>query len=106
MITTILIIGGGQAGAQAIDTLRKEGFGGRLVLSGEESQLPHQRPPRSKKYLSGEMAADRLPFRHPSFYDEQRIELKLGRQAVRLHAAPRQGELGEGEKLAYDRLFL
>ena len=106
MITTILIIGGGQAGAQAIDTLRKEGFGGRLVLIGDESQLPYQRPPLSKKYLSGEMAADRLPFRHRSFYDEHRIELKLGRQAVRLDAAARQVELADGERLTYDRLLL
>ena len=57
MICTILIIGGGQAGAQAIDTLRREGFGGRLVLIGDEPELPYQRPPLSKKYLSGEMAA-------------------------------------------------
>jgi 3-phenylpropionate/trans-cinnamate dioxygenase ferredoxin reductase subunit len=106
MITTILIIGGGQAGAQAVDTLRKEGFGGRLVLIGDEPELPYQRPPLSKKYLSGEMAADRLPFRHRSFYDEHRIELKLGRQAVRLDAAARQVELADGEKLAYDRLLL
>jgi 3-phenylpropionate/trans-cinnamate dioxygenase ferredoxin reductase subunit len=106
MISTILIIGGGQAGAQAIDTLRKEGFGGRLVLIGDEPQLPYQRPPLSKKYLSGEMAADRLLFRHRSFYDEHRIELKLGRPAVRLDAAARQVELAGGEKLAYDRLLL
>jgi 3-phenylpropionate/trans-cinnamate dioxygenase ferredoxin reductase subunit len=106
MISTILIIGGGQAGAQAIDTLRKEGFRGRLVLIGDEPELPYQRPPLSKKYLSGEMAADRLPFRHRSFYDEHRIELKLGRQAVRLDAAARQVELADGEKLAYDRLLL
>ena len=106
MISTILIIGGGQAGAQAIDTLRREGFGGRLVLIGDEPELPYQRPPLSKKYLSGEMAADRLPFRHRSFYDEHRIELKLGRQAVRLDAAARQVELADGERLTYDRLLL
>ena len=64
MLPTIVIIGGGQAGAQAIDTLRREGFTGRLVLIGDEPELPYQRPPLSKKYLSGEMAADRLPFRH------------------------------------------
>jgi len=80
MISTILIVGGGQAGAQAIDTLRREGFGGRLVLIGEEPELPYQRPPLSKKYLSGEMPADRWCFRHRSFYDEHRIELKLGRR--------------------------
>jgi 3-phenylpropionate/trans-cinnamate dioxygenase ferredoxin reductase component len=106
MISTILIIGGGQAGAQAIDTLRKEGFGGRLVLIGDEPQLPYQRPPLSKKYLCGEMAAERLLFRHQSFYDEHRIELKLGRQAVRLDAGARQVELAGGELLTYDRLLL
>jgi 3-phenylpropionate/trans-cinnamate dioxygenase ferredoxin reductase component len=106
MISTILIIGGGQAGAQAIDTLRREGFGGRLVLIGDEPELPYQRPPLSKKYLSGEMPADRLVFRHRSFYDEHRIELKLGKQAVHLDAAARQVELADGEKLTYDRLLL
>ena len=106
MISTILIIGGGQAGAQAIDTLRREGFRGRLVLIGDEPELPYQRPPLSKKYLSGEMAADRLPFRHRAFYDEHRVELKLGRRAVRLDPAARQVELADGEQLTYDRLLL
>ena len=106
MISTILIIGGGQAGAQAVDTLRREGFGGRLVLIGDEPELPYQRPPLSKKYLSGEMTADRLLFRHRSFYDEHRVELKLGLRAVRLDAAAREVELADGEKLSYDRLLL
>jgi 3-phenylpropionate/trans-cinnamate dioxygenase ferredoxin reductase component len=106
MISTILIIGGGQAGAQAIDTLRREGFRGRLVLIGDEPELPYQRPPLSKKYLSGEMAADRLLFRHRAFYDEHRVELKLGRRAVRLDPAARQVELADGEQLTYDRLLL
>jgi len=106
MTSTILVVGGGQAGAQAIDTLRREGFDGRLVLIGDEPELPYQRPPLSKKYLSGDMAADRLPFRHRSFYDEHRVELKLGRPAVRLNAAARQLELKDGETLSYDRLLL
>jgi 3-phenylpropionate/trans-cinnamate dioxygenase ferredoxin reductase component len=106
MISTILIIGGGQAGAQAVDTLRREGFGGRLVLIGDEPGLPYQRPPLSKKYLCGEMAADRLLFRHRSFYDEHRVELKLGKRAVRLDTAARQVELADGEQLSYDRLLL
>jgi len=106
MISSILIIGGGQAGAQAIDTLRREGYGGRLVLAGDEPELPYQRPPLSKKYLSGEMAADRLPFRHRSFYDEHKVELKLGQPAARLDAGSRLVELADGEKLTYDRLLL
>ena len=83
MTTTILIIGGGQAGAQAVDTLRREGFDGRVVLIGDEPCLPYQRPPLSKQYLAGEMAAERLPFRHQAFYDEHRIELRLGMRAAR-----------------------
>jgi 3-phenylpropionate/trans-cinnamate dioxygenase ferredoxin reductase component len=106
MISTILIIGGGQAGAQAVDTLRREGFGGRLVLIGDEPSLPYQRPPLSKKYLCGEMATDRLLFRHRSFYDEHRVELKLGQRAVRLDPAARRVELADGEQLTYDRLLL
>lgn len=106
MISTILIIGGGQAGAQAIDTLRREGFDGRLVLIGSEAELPYQRPPLSKKYLAGEMTADRLVFRHRAFYDDHRVELKLGAPAVRLDAAAREVELAGGETLSYDRLLL
>ena len=90
-ISTVLVIGGGQAGAQAVDTLRREGFGGRLVLIGEEPHLPYQRPPLSKKYLAGELAADRLPFRHRAFYDEHRIELKLGVGVARIEPAAQPG---------------
>jgi len=77
-----------------------------LVLIGDEPELPYQRPPLSKKYLSGEMAAERLPFRHRTFYDEHRVELKLGRKAVRLDAAAREVALEDGENLTYDRLLL
>jgi 3-phenylpropionate/trans-cinnamate dioxygenase ferredoxin reductase subunit len=106
MISTILIIGGGQAGAQAVDTLRRGGFSGRLVLIGDEPQLPYQRPPLSKKYLAGELAEDRLLFRHRSFYDEHRVELKLGMPAARIDPAARRVTLAGGEELAYDRLLL
>jgi 3-phenylpropionate/trans-cinnamate dioxygenase ferredoxin reductase subunit len=106
MTSTILIVGGGQAGAQAIDTLRREGFDGRIVLVSEEAELPYQRPPLSKKYLAGELAADRLPFRHQSFYDEHRIELKLGVGAIRLDPVAHRVALSNGESVVYDRLLL
>jgi 3-phenylpropionate/trans-cinnamate dioxygenase ferredoxin reductase component len=106
MISTILIIGGGQAGAQAVDTLRREGYSGRLVLIGDEPELPYQRPPLSKKYLSGEMPVERLLFRHRAFYDEHRIEVRLGVRVTRLNLAARSVELTDGETLQYDRLML
>lgn len=106
MISTIIIIGGGQAGAQAVDTLRREGFTGRLVMICEEPEIPYQRPPLSKKYLSGELAAERLLFRHRAFYEEHRIELRLAIRVSKLHLDSQQVELSDGEKLGYDRLIL
>ncbi len=106
MISTVLIVGGGQAGAQAVDTLRREGFAGRLVLVSEDEMLPYQRPPLSKKFLSGEMTADRLLFRHRAFYDEHAIELKLGVSATRIQPDVRRVALSSGEEINYDRLLL
>jgi len=106
MISTILIIGGGQAGAQAVDTLRREGFVGRIVLVSDEPVLPYQRPPLSKKFLSGELAEERLFFRHQGFYDEHRIDLKLGLRATRIDPAVRTVVLSNGETIVYDRLLL
>jgi len=106
MNSTILVIGGGQSGAQAIDTLRREGFDGRLILVSDEPQLPYQRPPLSKAFLSGALAADRLLFRHQPFYDEHRVELKLGLQAMRLDPKDHRAVLSNGEEIVYDRLLL
>ena len=106
MVSTILIIGGGQAGAQAVDTLRREGYAGRITLIGDEPHLPYQRPPLSKKYLAGEFSADRLPFRHRAIYDQHRVELKLGVGARRLDRARRRVVLEDETQIDYDRLIL
>jgi len=63
-----------------------------LVLIGDEPELPYQRPPLSKKYLSGKWRRS-PPLPPPRLYDEHRVELKLGRRAVRLDPAARQVEL-------------
>ena len=106
MDDSILIVGAGQAGAQAIDTLRRDGYTGALTLIGDELELPYQRPPLSKKFLSGELAAERLPFRHRAFYDEHRVELRLGARAVGLELAARSVRLADGGGVNYDRLLL
>jgi 3-phenylpropionate/trans-cinnamate dioxygenase ferredoxin reductase subunit len=102
----MVIIGGGQAGAQAVDSLRREGFQGRLVLVSEETELPYQRPPLSKKFLSGELTTERLWFRHQGFYDEHRAELLLGAKAARIDRVGRRVWLADGRDCAYDRLLL
>jgi 3-phenylpropionate/trans-cinnamate dioxygenase ferredoxin reductase component len=106
MTSTILIVGAGQAGAQAVDTLRREGFEGQLVLIGDEPHLPYQRPPLSKQFLAGEMAAERLPFRHQAFYEQHRVELKLGLPALSIDPGARRVTLADGQALSYERLLL
>ncbi len=74
----ILIVGAGQAGAQAAISLRQEGFAGRITIVGEEADLPYERPPLSKDYLAGERTADRLLLRPPAFWAERDIRILTG----------------------------
>jgi 3-phenylpropionate/trans-cinnamate dioxygenase ferredoxin reductase component len=106
MTESIVIIGAGQAGSQAVDTLRREGFQGRLTLIGDEASLPYQRPPLSKKYLAGDLAQERLLLRHRAFYDDHRTELVLGVAAERLDRTSRTVHLADGRSISYDRLLL
>ena len=106
MTERIVIIGAGQAGSQAVDTLRREGFQGQLTLIGDEANLPYQRPPLSKKYLAGELEQERLILRHQAFYDEHRTELLLGVSAQRLDRQSRTVHLMDGRVVGYDRLLL
>ena len=77
-MTHILCIGAGQAGASLVARLRKQGFDGAITLVGAEPDLPYQRPPLTKKYLTGEMERERLYLRPASFYQENGIEMRLG----------------------------
>ena len=103
---TIVIIGASHAAAQAVDSLRRDGHAGRLVLIGDEPHLPYQRPPLSKKYLSGELERERLWIRPGSYYEQQQVELRLGQRAVRLDRDGHQVELDDGTSVPYDRLLL
>jgi len=102
----LLIVGAGQAAVQAIDTLRKRGFTGAIVLVGEEAEWPYQRPPLSKKYLAGALEHDRLLIRPGHFYSDHGIESHLSRRAVRIDRATRTVELDDGSLHPYDKLLL
>ena len=85
MAETFVIVGAGQAAAQAVDSLRRDGFAGRLVVVGDEPYPPYQRPPLSKKFLAGELPLERLAVKPASFYDGAAVELRLGQ---RLRVSP------------------
>ncbi|HEY8821307.1 MAG TPA: FAD-dependent oxidoreductase, partial [Dermatophilaceae bacterium] len=72
---TFVIVGASLAGAMAAETLRSEGFDGRVVLIGEEAQRPYERPLLSKEYLRGDKPAARLYVHEQGFYADNDIEL-------------------------------
>jgi 3-phenylpropionate/trans-cinnamate dioxygenase ferredoxin reductase component len=84
---TVVIVGGGLAGSRCADTLRSEGFEGRVVLVGDEPVPPYERPDLSKRYLAGERELNQL--RPASHWADRGIELQLGRRAECLDLARR-----------------
>jgi 3-phenylpropionate/trans-cinnamate dioxygenase ferredoxin reductase subunit len=89
-VDAAIIVGGGQAGPQCAISLRQHGWPGAIVTIAAEEILPYQRPPLSKAYLAGEMAAERLLLREQGFYDAQRIEMRLGESVTALDRRDRQ----------------
>ena len=102
----IVIVGAGQAAAQAILTLRQKKFDGRITLVGEEDLPPYQRPPLSKKYLAGELDRERLFLRPLAFYEKNEVDLQLGVRAEELDPDRRRVRLDDGRSLDYDGLLL
>jgi 3-phenylpropionate/trans-cinnamate dioxygenase ferredoxin reductase subunit len=102
----IVIIGAGQAGAQAVASLRAEGFDGALALVGDEPFAPYQRPPLSKAYLSGAMERERLFLKPQAFYRETQCDLLLGVKATAIDRGGKCVRLSDGSSLPYDKLLL
>ena len=105
-LSSIVILGTGQGGFQLAMSLRDEGFGGRIVMVGDEAFLPYQRPPLSKAFLSGGTDEEGVLLRPPGYFEEHRIELHTAARAVRIDRAARKLILGTGEELDYDHLAL
>lgn len=102
----IVVIGGGQAGAQALQSLRSGGYAGALTLVGDEPALPYQRPPLSKAYMKGEMTEERLYFRPAPWYQDQDIEVILSTPVKNIDRTHRKVELAHGGHLDYDALII
>jgi 3-phenylpropionate/trans-cinnamate dioxygenase ferredoxin reductase subunit len=106
MTERFVIVGGGQSGAQAATTLRESGFGGSLVMVGEEPDLPYQRPPLSKKFLLGEQSAERIELRPASYYRDLDVEVRTGIGARRIERDAKRLHLTNGDSVPYDKLLL
>jgi 3-phenylpropionate/trans-cinnamate dioxygenase ferredoxin reductase component len=103
---TIVIVGTGQAGGWAAQTLRKEGHAGPIVLIGDEPHLPYERPPLSKAVLSGDATAESTCLIKREAFDQLALDWRPGVRVVAIDPAARQVRLSEGAPVAYDKLIL
>ncbi|MBI2799768.1 MAG: FAD-dependent oxidoreductase [Gammaproteobacteria bacterium] len=102
----IVVVGAGQAGLQVVDSLRRGGYTDALTLIGDETWLPYQRPPLSKKFLLEEMDPARLYFRPAAHFSKQDVTLRLGVSVTRLNRTTCELTLSDGSTVHYDRLAL
>ena len=106
MSDAIVVAGAGQAAAQLVDSVRREGFKGPLIVVGDEPYLPYQRPPLSKKFLQGELEHQRLFIRPASFYQTIDAQLRTGERVTAIDRDHRTVTLADGSKLGYAKLVL
>jgi 3-phenylpropionate/trans-cinnamate dioxygenase ferredoxin reductase subunit len=104
MEQNFVIVGAGLAGAKAAQALREEGFDGRVVLVGAETERPYERPPLSKGFLLG---TEENAYVHSSdWYDRHSVQLMVGRRAIDIDRATHRVALTGGEQLTYSKLLL
>ncbi|MCI5076005.1 FAD-dependent oxidoreductase [Oricola sp.] len=101
-----IIVGAGQAGIKAAETLRQKGHDGDILLIGEEAWPPYQRPPLSKAYLKGELAEERLFLKADDYFETADITLMTGARVAAVDPAAHAITLSDGQSMSYSRLLL
>lgn len=102
----VVVVGASLAGLRACETLRTEGFPGRITLVGAEAEMPYDRPPLSKKLLSGEWESDRIRLRKPADLESLGLEMHLGVAATGLDVERRSVSLADGSAIDFDALVI
>jgi NADPH-dependent 2,4-dienoyl-CoA reductase/sulfur reductase-like enzyme/nitrite reductase/ring-hydroxylating ferredoxin subunit len=102
----VAILGGGAAGNAAAETLRSEGYSGRIIMLSADGSRPCDRPNLSKGFLAGTASAESNPLRPQAFYQEHDIDLKLEAPVAALDPNNRHLQLVNGTRIAYDALLL
>ena len=101
-----VIVGAGHAAGQVVATLRQKKYDGKIILIGDEEYYPYQRPPLSKKFLAGEMPAERLYVKPTSFYDDPDIDVRLTTRIASIDPAGRTVTDSAGQQVEYDDLVI
>jgi 3-phenylpropionate/trans-cinnamate dioxygenase ferredoxin reductase subunit len=103
---TVVVVGASLAGLRAVESLRTEGFTGKITLVGEELHLPYDRPPLSKQVLAGTWPPEKAVLADRKRAGELQVHEVLGHRAIRLDAEKRQVEIDDGTLLTGDALVL
>lgn len=106
MAKTIVIVGAGQAAAQAVQTLRSKDAECRIILIGDEAYLPYERPPLSKAFLAGDVDLDKITLRKASYFEEKAVDVRLDTRVSHIDRQAREVELADGTRIGYDALIL
>jgi 3-phenylpropionate/trans-cinnamate dioxygenase ferredoxin reductase component len=104
--TTFVIVGGGLAGAKAVEALRDNDFDGNIILFAAEEHLPYERPPLSKEYLAGKKSLNEFTVHDSDWYHEHDVELRLGTRVESLDPTAHTVGLPDGSTVHYDKLLL
>jgi len=103
---TFVILGGGGAGYLAAQTLREDGFQGRVLMITREDRLPYDRPNLSKDFLQGHAEPEWMPLRPDEFFTDHQIEVMRGKEVTRIDAVTRAIIFSDGDSLTYDALLV
>ncbi len=106
MIEKIVIIGGGQAAISCASQLRSTGFDGKICIICEENSYPYQRPPLSKKFLTGDILEERLQLKKLDYYKANNIQVLLANRAMKIDRDSKKIYLQNGEKIDYTKLVI
>ncbi|MGH7113966.1 MAG: FAD-dependent oxidoreductase [Stellaceae bacterium] len=106
MPAAVIIVGGGAAGNAAAETLRREGYSGRIMMLSADETAPCDRPNLSKGYLAGAASDESNLLRPAEFYKDHQIDLRLGARVAAIDTANRQVELADGSRQPYGALLL
>ena len=106
MSEPIVIVGAGQAGIKAAETLRLKGHDGDILLIGEENWPPYQRPPLSKAYLKGELSEDRLFLKAGDYFEKAKIALMPGARVAAIDPTGHQLTFADGRTQSWSKLLL
>ena len=102
----VVLVGGGHAAAAFVNSARRAGYEGPLILISDEPVLPYHRPPLSKKYLAEGLPVEQILIRAAAWYEEQKVTLRLGTRVTDIDRAARRVALADGGHVDYSQLVL